>query len=367
MKKPRLFSLDALRGLIIVLMALDHANHFIARQHSSGEYWGGPFPVYHDSLTFLTRLVTHLCAPGFFFLMGVGMVLWADARRKQGWSAWAIRGHFLFRGGAMILLKLLLVNRAWELGGGWGIEIYIGVLFALGGAMMLGGLIWRLDPRLLLAITLVLFLGTEALTPVPRMWGQALPALSRLLLVPGGDLALWVNYPILPWLALTTFGMALGHWLAQDSAKTLERALWLGVALLLAFVALRYLNGLGNIRPRAGNTWIDFVNVVKYPPSLTFSLMTMGVNLMLLGLLARAGKIKHYLRPLAVYGQAPLFFYVTHLFLYAALGRWLAPRGTSLPAMYPYWLLGLAMLYPLCWGYGQLKHRQPPESVLRFF
>ena len=83
-KPSRLLSLDGLRGLIMVLMALDHANHFIAQQHSPGEYWGGPFPAYRDVLPFLTRLVTHLCAPGFFFLMGVSMFLFANSRRKQG-------------------------------------------------------------------------------------------------------------------------------------------------------------------------------------------------------------------------------------------------------------------------------------------
>jgi len=79
----------------MVLMALDHANHFVAQQHSPGEYWGGSFPVYHSTLAFLTRLVTHLSAPGFFFLMGVGMVLFAHSRRKRGWGEGAIVRQFL--------------------------------------------------------------------------------------------------------------------------------------------------------------------------------------------------------------------------------------------------------------------------------
>ena len=94
-KASRILPIDALRGLIIVLMALDHANHFIAQQHSSGEYWGGSFPRFGDALTFLTRLVTHLSAPGFFFLMGVGMLLLTNSRRKRGWSERAIMIHFL--------------------------------------------------------------------------------------------------------------------------------------------------------------------------------------------------------------------------------------------------------------------------------
>jgi len=364
----RLPPLDALRGLIIVLMALDHANHFIAQEHSPGEYWGGAFPVYPDTPAFLTRLVTHPCAPGFFFLMGVGMLLFANSRRKQGWSERAIIGHFLIRGGLLIALQLLVVNRAWELSpGGWVLELYIGVLFALGGTMILGSLLLWLKPKHLLALTAVFVLGAELLTPDPSLWNQVFQPLSHLLLVPGGDLKLWVNYPVLPWLELVSLGMVFGHWLVDDPRKAFERALKLGAAFILAFLVLRTLDGFGNIRPRAGNTWIDFLNVVKYPPSITFNLLTMGVNLIIMGLFARAsGKLQPFFQPLVVFGRAPLFFYLTHLFLYAGLGLWLTPNGTSIPIMYPFWLLGLLILYSLCLWYGQLKDRQPANSILRF-
>ena len=118
---------------------------------------------------------------------------------------------------------------------------------------------------------------------------------------------------------------------------------------LAAFVAIRLLDGFGNIRPRAGDTWIDFLNVVKYPPSMAFTLLTTGLNLIILWLfskLAMAGSL--ILKPLAVYGRTPLFFYILHLFLYAILGHLFVPQGTSLITMYPYWLFGLFLLYPLC-------------------
>jgi uncharacterized membrane protein len=367
-KTSRLPPLDALRGLIMMLMALDHTSHFIAQQHSPGEYWGGRFPIYRDALTFLTRLVTHPCAPGFFFLMGVGMLLFAHSRRKQGWSEGSIIGHFLLRGGLLIALQLLVVNRAWELSArGWGLELYIGVLFSLGGTMILGSLLLWLKPKVLLALTAVLVLGTELLTPDPSFWNQVFQPLNRILLVPGGNLALWVNYPVLPWLELVSFGLVFGYWLVDDPRKAFERALKLGAAFILAFLVLRYLDGFGNIRPRGGNTWIDFFNVVKYPPSITFNLLTMGVNLLIMGLFARAsGKLQQFFQPLVVFGRAPLFFYLTHLFLYAGLGLWLTPNGTSIPKMCLYWLLGLLILFPLCLWYGQLKHRQPASSILRF-
>ena len=366
-KAARLFPLDALRGLIIVLMALDHANHFVAQQHSSGEYWGGPFPVYHDPLSFLTRFITHLAAPGFFFLMGAGMLLFAHSRRKAGWSRWAVTWHFLVRGGLLIGLQLLVVNRAWELSaGGWALQIYVGVLFALGGAMILTSpLVW-LRPKYLLALTAALLLVTEWLVPSPGLWRQAFSPITRLLLVPGGNLRLWVNYPVLPWLELVTFGMVFGYWLLDDPRKAFERGFKLGCVLLLGFLLLRYLDGFGNIRPQEGNTWVDFLNLVKYPPSITFTVLTMGINLILLGLLDRTSeKTRRFLQPLVVFGQVPLFFYVTHLFLYAGLGLLLTPGGTSIPEMYLFWLLGLLILYPLCLWYGSFKHRQPANSVLR--
>jgi uncharacterized membrane protein len=368
-KATRLFPIDALRGLIIVLMALDHAKRFVAQIHAPGEFWGGSFPSYSAALPFMTRLVTHLAAPGFFFLMGIGMVLFAVSRRKRGWSEWAIVGHFVARGGLLITLQLLLVNRAWELSpGGWGLDLYLGVFFALGGTMILGSVLLWLKPTFHLALTLLLALGTALLAPGPDQWYRSFPALQRLLLIPGGELGRWVSYPVLPWMGLVTFGMYFGGWLIKDAKRAFTSALPLGGAFILAFFALRALDDFGNIRPRAGDSWIDWLNVVKYPPSLTFTLMTSGVNLILLGLLAQASaKLRRFFQPLVVFGRVPLFFYLTHLFLYIGLGYLLTPDGTSIPAMVPYWLLGLLILFPLSLWYGRLKHRQPANSILRFF
>jgi uncharacterized membrane protein len=364
----RLFSLDALRGLIIVLMALDHANYFVTQKHSSGEYWGGPFPVYDDVLTFLTRLVTHLAAPGFFFLMGIGMALFADSRQRRGWNWRTIIQHFWIRGALLIALQLLVVNRAWELAPqGWGLDLYVGVLVALGGGMILGSLLLWLKPGHLLALALVLLVATELITPGPSRWGTAFSLPISVLLIPAGQAEWWVNYPVLQWLELVVFGLAFGHWLARDPRKAFGQALAFGTAFLLAFAVLRVLDGFGNIRPRAGDSWIDFLNPVKYPPSMTFTLMTMGLNLILLWLFSQAGKrAQRLLQPLAVFGRVPLFFYLLHLFLYAGLANALTPRGTSIPVMYLFWLSGLLMLVPLCLWYGRFKQRQPAHSVLRF-
>jgi uncharacterized membrane protein len=367
-QSKRLFPLDALRGLIIVFMALDHANYFIAQKHSSGEHWGGPFPVYDSALPFLTRLVTHFCAPGFFFLMGIGMLLFAESRWRQGWSMWRIRGHFLIRGIVLIVLQLLVINPIWKAGPSFFPETYIGVLIALGGTMILGGFLFQLNPIALLILTLGLLIGTEWLHPEPEMWGAPDNEPWNLILMrSGGDGELWSNFPVLPWLELVVFGMLFGRWLLADEKKTYQKGLWLGIALLVLFLVIRYADGFGNIRPRAGDTWIDFLNVVKYPPSLAFTFLTMGVNLLALWGFSMAGKsVETVSRPLVAFGNAPLFVYVLHLFLYMLMGRYFEPYGTSLPAMYPYWLIGLALLYPLALWYRRFKQKQAPTSIWRF-
>ena len=232
--------------------------------------------------------------------------------------------------------------------------------------MILAGsaLLW-LGPAHLLGLTAVLLVGTELLTPESTAWQRSFPLVQRLLLVPGGDARIWVNYPVLPWMELVTFGMAFGHWLAKDAPRAFDRAIQLGVACTAAFVAVRSVDGFGNIRPRAGSTWIDFLNVVKYPPSIGFSLLTMGVNLTIMGLMGKVrGLAEASAGLLGVLGRVPLFFYVAHLFMYAGLGWWLKPGGAGIVQMYPYWVLGLVVLYPVCWGYGWLKRRHPGNPIL---
>jgi hypothetical protein len=143
-----------------------------------------------------------------------------------------------------------------------------------------------------------------------------------------------------------------------------------GVFLLIFFV-LRWLDGFGNLRPRPGDDWMDFLNPVKYPPSITFSLMTTGVNLVLLALfdwgLARFRWLRKVFSPLMIIGGASLFFYVAHLFLYAGLSRLAPDGGTSLGVMYMYWFLGVVLLAPLCDLYRRLKRSQPAWSPVHYF
>ena len=157
----RLLSLDAMRGLIMVLMALDHASFFIAKTHSS-EFWGTAMPRYDSAMPFLLRAVTHLCAPGFFLLMGVGMALFIAGRVGEGWGNWRVARFFLIRGVLLIAFQQLLETPAWYLGslgtepgafifkvgpipgGGASSKVYLGVLYGLGSTMIVWGLLFRL-------------------------------------------------------------------------------------------------------------------------------------------------------------------------------------------------------------------------------
>jgi uncharacterized membrane protein len=364
-KSSRLLPLDALRGLLIVLMALDHANSFIAYGKLEPELWADLFPNYlgHPPLTFLTRLVTHLAAPGFFFLMGAGMILLTQSRRRRGWSEWQITRHFLLRGALLIVLQFMMENFAWSLKEPLG--IYFGVLYALGGVMIIGTLLLRLPQGWLVAISGSLIIATELLLPQSRTGFVAYPLPLRMWLLPGFSGPVLVLYPLMPWLGVVGLGMAYGNRLQQNPNQAYRQAFWLGLVAIQIFLLLRYLGGFGNIRPPAGQDWIAFLNVVKYPPSITFLLLTLGINLLLLALFSQLPAL--ILWPLAVFGQVPLFFYICHLFLYGLWGKMIEPGGVGIPSMMPYWLLGLLLLWPLCWLYGRFKHDRAPNSIWRFF
>jgi uncharacterized membrane protein len=348
-------------------MAVDHANYFVAQHHSSGEHWGGPFPAYEDGFSFLTRLITHPVAPGFSFLMGVSMVLFAHSRRQQGWGEGAILRHFLTRGMVLILLQFTVVNLAWQFGPEPFPTFYMGVLAALGGGMILGSLVLRLPAAGLAVLGVVLLIGIEFTHPDPSQWGLIFEQpLGLIFGYSGGDMQFWSNYPIIPWLELVVFGMAFGKWTLADEGKAFRWALWLGVFSVVAFWLIRLGDGFGNIRPRQGDDWIGFLNVVKYPPALTFTFLTMGFTLILLSLVARAwGRASPLLKPLVVFGRVPLFFYVVHLYLYGLMGILFAPNGTSLLVLYLFWAAGLVVLYPLCLWYSGVKSRYRNNVVLR--
>jgi uncharacterized membrane protein len=377
----RLSSIDAARGLIIVLMAIDHARGFIAKNHP-GEFWGRALPDYGgDGLAFLTRLVTHPCAPGFFFLMGAGMALLAASRAQAGWSNGRVARHFVWRGLALILLGQVLENRAstFAFANATRVEFYgvrvpgadgsfpsliLGVLYGLGAALILGSMLVRLRPAALVGAAAACALVDQLIIPSPAQVDVRFHPALRLLFIPGQTGPLLVVYPALAWLPCTILGLAFGRWVLDDRERAFR---WIGIAgvLFLAFFAvLRAAGGFGNLTPPSPG-WIGFFNLVKYPPSLTFLLFTLGIDFLVLAAIERwrLGE-SAWSRPLLVFGGVPFFFFVAHLWLYAAMGRFF-PAGTTLPTMYVFWLLGLVLLYWPCRWYREFKRRRPAESFFR--
>jgi len=376
----RLPSLDALRGLIVVLMALDHAVFFVARRHPL-EYWGTPPPQHQDAFWMLTRLSSHICAPGFFFLLGCGMALFSASRREVGWSNGRITRHFLARGLVLLAIQQLVVNPAWFIGtfgstailgsagppGGGGMVYFnLDVLYGLGACMIAMSFLLRANGIVVAATSCAAIAATQVLTPRPEHVGTLYPPLERMLLIPGQTGILLVGYPIVPWLGVTGLGLVFGRRLLRHRDRAFRWLPAIGAASLTLFALLWGVWGVGNLRAPTGEGIADLLSLTKYPPSVAFLLFTCGVLALLLSLVARRQRPPGQRSPLLVFGSAALFFYVVHLYVYAVSGLPL-PAGTGLVPTYLVWLVGLAVLYPLCAWYGAFKRRTAPDSAWRYF
>ena len=358
----RLLPLDALRGTIMALMAIDHASIFVRRWHPF-ETWDQPLPDYPSLAAMLTRLATHPCAPGFFFLMGTGMLLFLRSRREAGWSDRRIAGHLALRGLLFIALEQLVVDLVTS---GRVVPLDFSILAGLGGVMLLGILFVKLSPRVQAMAGASILLVMQVLPAWMLHADLGLLAPIRLLLLPGSVGPAFVLYPPIPWLGISLLGMAFAQWLLADQKRAYRWALLVGLACLALFLLLRVLGGFGNLRMPAGRSLIDFFNVVKYPPSLTFLLLSLGFDLVLLGVFSRAARwLSTTARPLVTLGQAALYFFLAHWFVYAVMGGAFFPTPGGLPATYLVWIVGLAVLYPICKAYEAFKHRMPVRSVWR--
>jgi uncharacterized membrane protein len=363
----RLLALDALRGLIMALMALDHIRLFLVPHPM--ESWESALPQYDSAGQFLSRFVTHICAPGFFLLMGAAMILFADSRRRAGWSGGRIAGYWALRGLLLVAVEQVLANPA--MNGDFTPRFY-GVLTGLGAAMMVGALALRLRAGPLLALGVGVTLCDQVLPAAAQQWGLPLTVLMRFLFLPGAAGDWFIVYSLFGWLGVAFLGMAFGRALLDYGDRAYRWALYAGTAGLALFPLVRLAGGFGNIRPIEGTGWIGFLTVVKYPPSLVLLLFAGGVLGVLLYVFYRAGPgLAGWGRPLVVIGQVPLFFYVVHLMFYRTLQvMWVSGNqlvGAGLPAIWFGWLAGLLLLYPLCVIYRQFKRDVPPGSVWRLF
>lgn len=360
----------------MVLMAIDHASLLIARVHPA-ETWVAP-GEYGSLTAFFTRWVTHLCAPGFFMLMGAGMVWLAHARAREGWTPARIRRFFVTRGLVLVLIQQLIENPAWLLGliaaapgvfkeppamggGPEGVFVVLMVVTALGISMIFWGLLIRLPSLLIGAVTVAAFGVSAWFVPPPGEAAVLFPVPLRLLFVPGTTAPVTVVYPWVPWLVPAGIGVLLGR-AVLSAPDRMRRALpWIGLAALAVFTVLRA-SGLGDYH-QPGPGFVGFMNLTKYPPSLDFLLATLGINLMLLGVLARVS-IRAVNEPLEVFGRSPLFFYLLHLYVFSSVS-WAFRSGTTWFVMYVVWAAAVAAMYPACRWYARFKAARPVESVWR--
>jgi uncharacterized membrane protein len=329
-------------------------------------------------------VISHLCAPGFFFLMGVGMHLFWVSRRDRGWPVSRIIRHFAIRGSVLIVMDIFIITPTWIIGSldeflagestlgvvpgaGGDILMATGVLAALGGAMILAAFCLRLGAPATLALGAATLIVCQLVVPDPARVFDPMTLLERMFLVAGHDGFIVITYPVLPWLSVCLFGVAYGHAIRTHPERAMKLSLPAGVLALVMFLLIRQAGGFGVHHPVAGDDWMAFMTVTKYPPSIAFLSLSLGVNALLFALIYRAQRqLEGFGRALLVYGRAPLFFYVVHLYLYSFVGL-AYPGHTSLAGMYPIWLLGLVVLYPLCKHYDAFKRAKSENSLWRLF
>lgn len=378
----RFTAFDRLRGLIMVVMAIDHASFFIARVHAS-EDWGRLPPFYEAHaggsimLSFVTRWITHLCAPGFFMLMGAGMVWFGKSRQKLGWSHARIRKYFITRGLILLVINQCLENPAWLLGllsgraglsappdlpgGGSDPFLMMAVISALGAGMIFWSFLIELPSIAVLAVSALALAASVMMQPPITAAATIFPVWQRLLFVPGHSNFIEVVYSFVPWLTPAGLGIVLARIAYKKPGRTMLLGVAGGVVLLIMFVVMRSASQGDPHLPLPG--FIGFMSVTKYPPSPAFFSATLGIDLLLLAMFAATAAMR-WLTPLEAFGRSPLFFYLLHLYVFG-IASFAFPNGTSFPVMYAVWAVAIVAMYPACRWYGRFKASKPAESVWR--
>jgi uncharacterized membrane protein len=381
-RPDRLESVDLLRGIVMVLMAIDHTRDFF---HFGAVHGFDPLDLTTTTVPlFLTRLITHFCAPVFIFLAGTGAFLSGTRGKSKSELSWFL----LTRGAWLVLLELTFIHWA-----GWTFTVNLhsnvgAVIWAIGWSMVVLAALVHLPVWAIATVGLTMIVGHNAFDGVkPESWGAA--AWLWRVLHAGGSIEfapkyfLYVAYPLIPWVGVMAVGYAFGQILQHTAAERQRWMLRLGIGLIVAFVLLRCTNAYGD-----GHRWsaqkngvftvLSFLDCVKYPPSLCYLLMTLGPALVGLALLDR--KIPALLRPLLVFGRVPLFYYLLHLPLLHGLAvlaesirlgsaPWLfgdrnthpepvATAGFGLIGTYLAWLVAVALLYPVCRWFAEVKRRR---------
>jgi uncharacterized membrane protein len=368
--KGRLASIDMLRGLVIVLMALDHTRDFFGPALFDPEDLAKTTPLW-----FATRWITHLCASTFVLLAGTSAFL----RGSKGGLP-ALSRYLFTRGLLLIALEATWISFSWQFG--YNVTI-LQVLWALGmGMIFLAGLVWLPMPAIA-AIAALLILPHNLLDSIQSSHPLWLAWHERGFWPVAGNYGVYIAYPLMPWLGLIAAGYALGPVFKWEPARRQRFLLIAGAVLLLAFAVLRSGNFYGDPGPWSpqgrGFVWdfIAFIRVHKYPPSLLYLCVTIGIALPLLAWFER-------LRPLPLlmlFGATPMFFYVVHIALihfmagpyfllrYGALPEggpqgFVLPKGyqPSLLAVYGAWVVMVAIMYGLTKLWLRWRRRGTPAA-----
>jgi uncharacterized membrane protein len=376
----RLASLDTLRGLLMLLMAIDHVRDYFSNVTIEPED-----PLHSWPALFATRWITHLCAPGFILLAGASIYL--QRRRK---SPAQLTRILLLRGLWLIFVEIFVVTFGWLYGFG---TPFLQVIWAIGLCMMVMAALQWLPISIIAGFGAITVLGHDLFDRVrPQslgLWANAWRIIhSRGPLVFHGHRVALVVYPIVPWIGVMALGYCFGQVLTKPAESRQRYSVLIGLICLVAFTILRALHGYGD--PGSGfqhlgspeRTAMSFLSAQKYPPSLHFLLATLGVVLLLFALtdkLTLSHPFHWMVGLLKVYGRVPFLFYVAHIYLAHALALivtaathgdwrfWVTPAidfsshlpgwGYSLPIVYLFWLVVIAALYLPCAWFGQLKDR----------
>jgi uncharacterized membrane protein len=365
----RLVAIDLMRGFVMVLMAVDHSSGQFNRGRvmADGAFsWhaGTPLPT----AQFLTRWITHLCAPSFVFLAGTALAL-STGRRLGGGNGTregqaSIDRHLLLRG--LFIASCELVPSLFWMPRG---KYLFQVLYAIGSSYLFMIPLRRLPGALLAALALAVLVFGEALVRAAGWGGSgapgSTPAVAVLLLVPGSVGRVFVAYPTLYWLAFMALGFVFGQWLERrpDPAR-IRRFLVLSGALSLGlFAVVRGANAYGNMGIlRDGPALVQWLHVSKYPPSLSFAALELGLAALVLALLfALEHPVTSFFgRFLLVFGRTPMFFYLLHIPLLALTAKALGvEESLGLGAAYGFAALAVLVLYPACVWYGAYKLAHP--------
>lgn len=315
----RVTAVDALRGLVMIIMALDHTREFL---HADAMHFSAEDLARTTAPLFLTRWVTHICAPVFFVTAGMAAAL----RLARGGSNAALSRYLVTRGLWLIAVEIVVMRLAMNFTFDLRYPVFLIILWALGWSMIALAALVHLPPRVVGMAGAAIVVGHNLLDAVPASFFGPLAWLWHVLHQPGliaiGPVTAIAGYPVLPWTGV----MALGFWAAGIYTWTAERRVRAlhaaGLGALAGFVVLRAWNGYGDPAPWSPQaspvmTIVSFLNTTKYPPSLIFVLMTLGPAALLLAWFERVGLDARH--PFVVFGRVPFAFYVVHFWLLHAV------------------------------------------------